>query len=1136
MRFGACQIASLKDLSFLNILDFGEFSKVTSGSMDRYGWLNPSVFKVPDRLTEIPGWHGHIPFAFWVIEAIKPRLFVELGTHKGDSYSAFCQSVSELGIPTLCYAVDSWEGDEHSGLYGEEIYAELSAYNQRKFGGFSTLLRMYFEDALSYFEDGTIDLLHIDGYHSYEAVTTDFEKWKPKLSTRGVVLFHDIVVRERQFGVWKFWDDVKVQYPSVEFTHSNGLGLLAVGEEVPEALLELIQAYKAAPSDVLSIFQSLGARCQLIGDNDRLKEEKRQLQDRLVAVQGEHEARIAEEHRRLDEKNRLYDKLVDEMYFVSSDLAEHKVLADRLTEEIKALSTSLKLEQELNQTYSVEIGRAVEEKIEVLNSEAWRITAPLRLLMTSIRRLMGWRRFYSTTTPKLKPLQGVATSALSSKQVALGGRIRYSIEPPLPMPGWYQLEVDIQTTIPSSDLRGYVIATTDTAHRYSQQIPSRRVGQRLEIQFHFNSSIRELELLVMGITGEYQIAIVSLRPILSVPNQRIAKLLSPMAGDVLLANLPAIAAEQRLLDSEDDYAKWIENSERVDESNRNEMLSEISLFTKRPLISIVIPSYNTPVDHLVTAIESVRAQLYPNWELCISDDNSNNPKIKELIESYVGADERIKAKFRDQNGGISVNTNDAISLSSGDYVGFLDADDELSEFALFYIARELQSAKAYELIYSDEDKITGGGNRFDAYFKPGLSPELLLCKNYINHLSVVKASTLKRLGGLRPTFDGAQDWDLQLRLLGEVEGDLSRVKRVPRILYHWRSLPTSTSTGTEAKGYALDAGRRAVKEYLDAVYPGCEVVPSAGANAVNRVVFPTLDSIPFVSILITTAGGYSVVRACLDSLFGRTNYPNYEVVLRIDSSVMPSEKTIMYLDAMSAKFPLSYYLSIRHDNAGFNYSLAVNDLANRSKGEILVFLNDDTEIIEEEWLTEMVSVLSMPGVGVVGAHLIYPNGQIQHGGVLIGMGGVAGHLYHLHKDGSHGYFNDLYALRNVGAVTGACLGVHREAYLKVGGFNEERLGIAFNDTDFCLKVLSSGYRVVQDPNVRLVHKESITRGYEDTTAKQRRFDGEKEYIRATWMHYVEDDPFYNPNLSRNIPFEVDASSRVPEMEKKLKKL
>lgn len=242
----------------------------------------------------------------------------------------------------------------------------------------------------------------------------------------------------------------------------------------------------------------------------------------------------------------------------------------------------------------------------------------------------------------------------------------------------------------------------------------------------------------------------------------------------------------------------------------------------------------------------------------------------------------------------------------------------------------------------------------------------------------------------------------------------------------------------------------------------------------------------------------------------------------------------MYLDSLSAKFPFSYHVSVRHDNAGFNYSVAVNELARRSSGELLVFLNDDTEIIEGEWLSEMVSVLSVPGIGVVGAHLLYPNGLIQHGGVLIGMGGVAGHLYHLHKDGSHGYFNDLFALRDVGAVTGACLGVHRDIYLKVGGFNEERLGIAFNDTDFCMKVLSNGYRIVQDPNVRLVHKESITRGYEDTTAKQRRFDAEKDYLRTTWKHYIEDDPFYNPNLSRNGTFEIEAVSRVREMERRSK--
>ncbi len=557
------------DLILARSSDFREFSDVTSGSMDRYNWLNPSIFKVPDRLTEIPGWHGHIPFALWVIEAVKPRLFVELGTHKGDSYSAFCQSVSELGLPTACYAVDSWEGDEHSGLYGDEIFAELSAYNQRKFGGFSTLLRMYFDNALSYFDDGTIDLLHVDGYHSYEAVKVDFDKWVSKLSSRGVVLFHDIVVRERDFGVWKFWDEVKTRYPSIEFTHSNGLGVLAVGPEVPPVLADLIRSYQEYPSSVLGLFQSLGARCQQISEKDRLNAEQRDLQ-----------ARLFQEQSRSAEANRQYSELIDEMYFVSSDLAEHKVLADRLTEEIKDLRASLAAEQELNYSVSMQIGRAVEEKTEVLNSEAWRITAPLRYSIISIRRLMGWRRFLSMTNPKLKPLQGVVSSGLAGKSIALGGQVRYSIEPPLPLPGWYQLEVEIETLVGTENLRGYVIAETNNFDRYSQQVPSRRIGQQLEIQFHFNSTITRLELVVMGFTGEFQLKEVRLRPILGVPNHRIARIFGPLIGNVLLSELPEIQNQQELLSDESNYIKWIENSERIDEGDRQAILDEIAAFQK----------------------------------------------------------------------------------------------------------------------------------------------------------------------------------------------------------------------------------------------------------------------------------------------------------------------------------------------------------------------------------------------------------------------------------------------------------------------------------------------------------------------------------------------------------------------------
>ncbi len=335
--------------------------------------MDSSLFRVPDRLTDVAPWQGHIPFAFWVISATKPRLLVELGTHKGDSYSAFCQSVSESDLATTCYAVDSWQGDEHAGLYGEEVFQELNAYNQRKYGGFSTLLRMMFEDALSYFNDGSIDLLHIDGYHSYDAVREDFEKWLPKMSDRGVILLHDVAVRERGFGVWKFWADVAERFPSLELPHSNGLGVLAVGSEVPERLSQLIASFRSDPAPITSLFAAVGARCQLIAEGQRAKLE--------------------------------FNRLNDEINRMGNEVTAERDRAEKLTVTVATLSEQISIRDELVHAQELRIEQLIEstgqngpesdfESLKALIRRrvvSSKLLAPARPILTSVRELTSRR-------------------------------------------------------------------------------------------------------------------------------------------------------------------------------------------------------------------------------------------------------------------------------------------------------------------------------------------------------------------------------------------------------------------------------------------------------------------------------------------------------------------------------------------------------------------------------------------------------------------------------------------------------------------------------------------------------------------------------------------------------------------------
>ena len=1091
---------------------------MSAGPFDQDSWLTPSLLKVPERLTDVSPWHGHLPLALWIMEAAEPSIFVELGTHKGDSYAAFCQSVQEHGLASSCYAVDSWMGDEHSGLYGEDVYQELFAYNQRRFGTFSTLLRMMFEDALQYFDDGTIDLLHIDGYHTYEAVRDDFAKWLPKLSGRGVVLFHDVAVRERGFGVWRFWHEISEQYPSVTFTHSNGLGLLGVGAEIPSRVRLMIEAYQKDPASVTGLVAALGARCQLLGQNAVLRSTEEQLR-----------AQVAEQATKVQ-------LLTDERYHLTKDLTAHKELVDAMYVEIGDLKERLAQADLDAARESLKVIAAVEEKKEILNSEAWRITGPLRSSVLLARRLQGWRRFIDLATPRLTPWFNVATETIVGTPVALGGKARYVLEPPLPSPGWYVLEVEISECSEMRNLRAHVVAETHSGERFSQQEPSRVSGNRVSVLFHTNQDVARLELLIFGVTGSFVLGSHTLRPALpAIGGAKGLLARTALGSKVAFVPIPALEEEQELLAHESDHLRWCEVNEDSTPQSLSALHADLNALARRPLISVLLPTYNSPRHHLITAIESVRAQLYPHWELCISDDGSGDTELLELLERYAAADSRIRLHRRSENGNISRNTNDALALASGEYVALLDADDELSPVALLHVAKALQSPKTLELVFSDEDKISSSGERSDPYFKPSLSPELMLTKNAVSHLSVFRRQTLMELGGLRPEFDGAQDWDLTLRVMEKMQGDFSLAHRIPRLLYHWRTLHSSTATSTDVKAYAVEAGRRAVKEYLDTLVVGAEVVPAPRQPTIARVVIPIPDPAPLVSILIPTTGAYNVIRTCLESLLSLTNYDNFEIVVRIDSPTPPSNEAVEYLRSVQTRSRLRFELAIRGINDSFNYSRAMNALTNQSEGEILVWLNDDTQITDGDWLREAVSLLQIPGVGVVGAQLLYPSGRIQHSGVLLGMGGVAGHMYHNWPDGEPGYFYDLMGIRNVGAVTGACLVVRKELFQAVGGLNEARLGIAFNDTDFCMKVLAAGHRIVLDPYVTLVHLESVSRGYEDTPSKMRRFAGEQEYVKSTWRPYLRDDPYYNVNLSLNEVYSIPERSRIVDLENELRK-
>jgi glycosyltransferase involved in cell wall biosynthesis len=523
----------------------------------------------------------------------------------------------------------------------------------------------------------------------------------------------------------------------------------------------------------------------------------------------------------------------------------------------------------------------------------------------------------------------------------------------------------------------------------------------------------------------------------------------------------------------------------------------------RPLISVVMPVYNSPLRYLRAAVESVRAQAYERWELCVCDDASSDPDVVSYLRTLPELDGRIRVSFRESNGHISVASNDALAMAQGEWVALLDHDDMLSVDALYWVARALQSNPDAGVIYSDEDKIGLDGKRCDPYFKPDWSPELLLSQNYICHLGVYRRSLLESVGGFRVGLEGAQDHDLVLRCTMHLEPQ--QVVHVPRVLYHWRVLPGSTALSGDEKGYANEAGVRAVADYLAASGLGGSVVPLP--SGYYRVV-PSLPAVlPLVSLVVPTRNAHALVRMCLESILGKTTYPNYEVLLVDNGSDEPA--SLAYFRELSSH----PRVRVIRDDREFNYSALNNAAIGQARGELVGLVNNDIEVITPGWLEEMVGLALRPGVGAVGARLWYPDDTLQHAGVIVGVGGVAGHAHMRRRRGDGGYFGRAEVTQNFQAVTAACLLVRRSTYLGVGGLNEGQLKVAFNDVDFCMRLAEAGWRNVWTPFAEMYHHESATRGYEDTPAKRARFESEARYMIERWGDALQHDPSYSPNLS-----------------------
>ncbi|MDR5831977.1 glycosyltransferase [Caballeronia sp. LP006] len=1016
--------------------------------------LTPASFWTPLHIVD-SAWHQHAPFAFWLMEAVRPSMLVELGTHAGFSFLAFCQAIDRLHLPTSVFAIDTWEGDDHAGFYGEHIFQHLGGLQGRYYSGFSRMIRARFDEALVHFADGEIDLLHIDGRHGYDDVLEDYTSWLPKLSERAVVLFHDINVRERDFGVWRLWDELQEKHPAFEFVHGHGLGVLCPCAAVPAGLRPLFEAQGDARAAIRNAYSRLGGAIstqflleQAHASMGAKEASAAHLREQLGAVQ----AQFAEvdrlyqesEHARQEEHERFRDEY--------RQFAEHRgqmednrlLLEARLgrleNEHLQAAAVATTLKAELIQTSELVSG--LRGDLAARNGDLGSVNAELARTRNELSHIKS-----STTWRALGVVRSVGSLIpLSARQqMRKGAKALYWALTPHKMPARLRF-------LRARD-GGAAIFPTSQAQSVAASASTSGTGRRTYIDYRPATKSSGASGVAADTLGKGNYALVPTPPSSYV-------YIPPRRPDHLDPKIEAL---------------------RV-----------------RPSFSIVVPLYNTPDELFRRMIGSVLSQWYPHWELILVDDKSPQDSVRELLATL--RDARIKTVLLEKNKGISGATNEAIDRAMGDYIVFLDHDDELTDDCLFELAQCIATDQP-DYVYSDEDKIMPDGRFAQPFFKPDWSPDTMMSTMYTCHVSCVKRSLLEEVGGLRSEFDGSQDWDFVLRVVEKAK----RISHVPKVLYHWRVIPASVASDLNAKPYAIDAARRARVSALERRGLSGTVVPVEQLPGYFRVKYD-LQGKPLISIIIPSRDNGTVLRRCLDTIFKLSIYPNYEVVLLDNGS--KETQTVAYLESLQA---VEKVRVIRHD-APFNYSEINNIGAREAKGSILLFLNDDTEVLSPTWLADMAGYAQLKHIGAVGAKLLYPETrQIQHSGV-VNLSEGPNHAFLLKDANDPCYFVRNLIEYNWIAVTGACLMVERSKFEAIGGF-DETFPLAYNDVDLCFGLLEHGLYNVVCPAVQLLHHESLSRGLDQASEQKRvRLEKEKRRLYLKHPHYLMHDPFHNPNL------------------------
>lgn len=556
------------------------------------------------------------------------------------------------------------------------------------------------------------------------------------------------------------------------------------------------------------------------------------------------------------------------------------------------------------------------------------------------------------------------------------------------------------------------------------------------------------------------------------------------------------------------YRRWTALYDTLGVCDRDAINTHLKVLPYKPVISVIMPVYNTTEKWLIMAIESVLYQLYPHWELCIADDASSEMHVRPLLESYKKKDPRIKIVFRAKKGHISEASNSALALAAGEFTAFLDHDDVLREHALYTIAVELNKHPLADLIYSDEDRIDEKGRRYDPYFKPDWNPDLFRSQNYLCHLSVYRTSLIKALGGLRMGYEGSQDYDLALRVVDKVNP--YHIRHIPHVLYHWRAIPGSTAASISGKRYAVAAAIAALKSHCKRNGSDAEVV----TNEIGfyRTKYPVRNPAPLVSLIVVTDKSISLLRRCIESIYKKTVYPNYEVIVVSHQSDDFNTSAYLRMLEKDGRTKVIEYC------ASGSYSAANNLAVKKAEGEIVCFLDGAVEVISQEWLTEMVSHALRPEIGAVGAKLYFADGSIYSGGIILGSSSIGLHAYCSSPHNNEGQKGRAKLVQNVSAVTSSCLLIKKTVFNEVGGFDDNVVSKEVCVIDFCIRVIKKGYRNLWTPYAEFYHCEARRKSCSIDDAEKKGDEQETSRIIKLHSEMLANDPNFNPNLSLDSPF------------------